>query len=53
MLAMTVWEIHPSTRYRGHGHLILTWNSGHSDDPTLGLEYATELTDSSSTRDES
>ena len=53
MLAMTVWEIHPSTRHRGHGRLILTWNSGHSGDRTLGIEYATELIDSFSTRDES
>ncbi|GEM_PF-2246609 len=44
---LEAFEFHDQDR------LILTWNSGHNDDPTLGMKYATELVDSISTRDES
>ncbi|MEM7143160.1 MAG: hypothetical protein AAF548_19215 [Actinomycetota bacterium] len=39
--------------FYGDDRLILTWNSGDSEDRSLGLSYASDLVDSFSTRDES
>ena len=39
--------------FYGEDRLILTWNSGASEDRRLGMQYASDLVDSFSTRDES
>jgi len=39
--------------YFGSDRLMLTWNSGHDPDPAAGIEFANQLIDSISTRDDS